>query len=73
MAWVECECPPTAIWALGQETGRSREATVGGLLRAPVMRRFVDNSQEKDNARVGHGIGEPQDATAHDGIAEVEH
>lgn len=27
---------------------------------------------EKDNSCVGHGVGEPQDATAHNGIAEVE-
>lgn len=28
--------------------------------------------QEEDNAGVGHGICKPQDATAHDGIAQVE-
>lgn len=29
-------------------------------------------SQEKDDARVGHGKSQPQDSAAHDGVAEVE-
>lgn len=29
--------------------------------------------QEEEDPRVGHGIGQPQDAAAHDGVAEVEH
>lgn len=30
------------------------------------------HSQEEDDASVGHGVGQPQDAAAHDGIAQVE-
>lgn len=30
------------------------------------------HSQEEDDAGVGHGIGQPQDAAAHDGIAQIE-
>lgn len=30
------------------------------------------HSQEEDDTSVGHGVGQPQDATAHDGIAQVE-
>lgn len=30
------------------------------------------HSQEEDDAGVGHGICQPQDATAHDGIAQIE-
>jgi len=29
-------------------------------------------SQEEDDAGVGHGVGQPQDAAAHDGVAQVE-
>lgn len=29
--------------------------------------------QEEDDASVGHGVGQPQDPAAHNGIAEVKH
>lgn len=29
-------------------------------------------SQEEQDSRVGHGIGEAEDATAHDGITQIE-
>lgn len=37
--------------------------------RAPAG---AQHSQEEDDAGVGHGIGQPQDAAAHDGVAQVE-
>lgn len=42
-------------------------------LQHPWPQRPPMDSQEEDDSCVGHGIGQPQDAAAHDGIAEVEH
>lgn len=30
------------------------------------------HSQEEDDAGVGHGVGQTEDAAAHDGVTEVE-
>lgn len=38
--------------------------------RTPTMSPW--HSQEEDDASVGHGIGQPQNAAAHDGIAQIE-
>lgn len=42
---------------------------------APLPRppQAAQDSQEEEDPGVGHGIGQPQDATAHDGVAEIEH
>lgn len=38
-----------------------------------IHRGFKSHSQEKDDTSVGHGIGQSQNATSHDGIAEVKY
>lgn len=36
------------------------------------MQRRRSDSQEEDHPSVGHGVGQSQDAAAHDGVAQVE-
>lgn len=43
------------------------------LIKTPTPQKPPIDSQEEDDSSVGHGVGEPQDATPHDGIAKVEH
>lgn len=43
------------------------------LYNTPAYPQATEDSQEEEDPCVGHGIGQPQDAAAHDGIAEVEH
>lgn len=33
----------------------------------------MSNSHKEGDAGVGHGVGQAQDAAAHDGVAQVEH
>lgn len=43
---------------------------------APLPRptpQAAQDSQEEEDPCVGHGIGQSQDAAAHDGVAEIEH
>lgn len=42
---------------------------------APLPRppRAAQDSQEEEDPCVGHGIGQSQNAAAHDGVAEIEH
>ena len=47
VVWVDCKCPPTVAWVLGQETGRSWEVKVGGLFRVPIFRRFAEGTHRK--------------------------
>lgn len=50
--------------------GRLNESRDGcECLRQEVKLR---DSQEEDDAGVGHGVGQTQDAAAHDGVTEVE-
>lgn len=39
----------------------------------PPPPQAAQDSQEEEDPRMGHGIGQSQDATTHDGVAKIEH
>lgn len=62
-----------ATYSATETWPRSPTQPSTSLTNTPTPEKPTIDSQKEDDSSVGHGISQPQDATPHDGVAEVEH